>query len=54
MSLAPYYIDKARLGFGFEYKNITDAILKDGLWDLYNNFLLWSNCADFMLRRKLF
>ena len=45
MSLAPYYIDKARLGFGFGHKNITDAILKDGLWDPYNNYAM-GNCAE--------
>ena len=33
MSLAPYYIDKSRAGMGFGHQKLTDAILKDGLWD---------------------
>ena len=47
MSLAPYYIDKARLGFGFGHKNITDSILKDGLWDPYNDYAM-GNCAEIL------
>lgn len=33
MSNAPYYLDKARAGFGYGHQTVTDSILKDGLWD---------------------
>lgn len=33
MSNAPYYLEKARSGFGYGHQTVTDAIIKDGLWD---------------------
>ena len=33
MSNAPYYLDKARAGYGYGHQTVTDAIIKDGLWD---------------------
>ncbi len=38
MSNIPYYLDKARGGYRLGNGQITDGILKDGLWDPYNNY----------------
>ena len=53
MSLAPYYINKARLGLGFGHKNLTDSILKDGLWDPYNDYAM-GNCAEVLCKEENF
>ena len=37
MSNIPYYLDKARSGYRLGNGNIADGILKDGLWDPYND-----------------
>lgn len=37
MSNIPYYLDKARLGMRLGHGQITDGIIKDGLWDPYSN-----------------
>lgn len=33
MSNAPYLLEKARAGFGYGHQQVTDCVLKDGLWD---------------------
>ncbi len=38
MSNIPYYLDKARSGYRLGNGQISDGILKDGLWDPYNNY----------------
>ena len=38
MSNIPYYLDKARTGYRLGNGNIIDGILKDGLWDPYNDY----------------
>lgn len=38
MSNIPYYLDKARAGMRLGHGQITDGIIKDGLWDPYNNY----------------
>ena len=38
MSNTPYYLDKARTGLRLGHGQITDGIIKDGLWDPYNNY----------------
>ena len=38
MSNAPYLLDKARFGYRLGHGVLTDSLLKDGLWDVYNNF----------------
>lgn len=45
MSRAPHYLDKSRGGTIFGHSTIIDSILKDGLWDPYNNFAM-GNCAE--------
>ena len=36
MSNVPYYLTKGREGFGYGHQKVEDAIIKDGLWDVYN------------------
>ena len=38
MSNVPYYLDKARNGYRLGNGQLTDGLLKDGLWDVYNNY----------------
>ena len=38
MSNVPYYIDKARSGYRLGHGQLTDGMLKDGLWDVYNDY----------------
>lgn len=38
MSNIPFYLDKARFGYKLGNGQLTDGLLKDGLWDVYNNF----------------
>mmetsp|Transcript_18248 Transcript_18248/g.25555 ORF Transcript_18248/g.25555 Transcript_18248/m.25555 type:complete len:427 (+) Transcript_18248:103-1383(+) len=45
MSNVPFYLDKARYGYKYGHGQITDGILKDGLWDVYNDFHM-GNCAE--------
>ena len=33
MSNAPYLLEKARAGLGYGHQQVTDCVLKDGLWD---------------------
>ncbi len=38
MSNAPYMLDKARTGYGFGHGTLVDSMIKDGLWDVYNDY----------------
>jgi acetyl-CoA C-acetyltransferase len=42
MSNVPYYLDKARNGYRLGNGQITDGLLKDGLWDVYNDYHMGS------------
>lgn len=42
MSNVPYYLDKARTGYRLGDGQITDGLVKDGLWDVYNNYHMGS------------
>lgn len=42
MSNAPFLIEKARTGFKMGNSNLIDSMIKDGLWDVYNNFHMGS------------
>jgi acetyl-CoA C-acetyltransferase len=42
MSNVPFYLDKARKGYGLGHGQITDVLIKDGLWDVYNDFHMGS------------
>ena len=38
MSMAPYYLDKARTGYRMGHGTIKDHMINDGLWDIVNDF----------------
>ncbi len=38
MSMAPYYLEKARFGFRMGQGKIEDHMVHDGLWDIVNDF----------------
>jgi acetyl-CoA C-acetyltransferase len=38
MTRAPYLLDKARQGYRLGHAELVDSLVKDGLWDVYNNF----------------
>src|SRR5476651_2508671 len=42
MSNVPYYLDKARNGYRLGNGEIIDGLVKDGLWDVYNNYHMGS------------
>ena len=45
MSLAPYYLQKARTGYRMGNGELIDGMVLDGLWDPYNNMHM-GNCAE--------
>jgi len=45
MSKAPYILEKARNGYRLGNGEIIDSMVKDGLWDVYNNIHM-GNCAE--------
>ena len=42
MSNTPYLLEKARLGYKMGNAELVDSMIKDGLWDVYNNFHMGS------------
>ncbi len=38
MSNSPYYLDRARTGYNFGHATLVDGMIKDGLWDVYNDY----------------
>lgn len=38
MSNAPYILEKARSGYRMGHAQLVDSMIKDGLWDVYNDF----------------
>jgi acetyl-CoA C-acetyltransferase len=56
MSNAPYLIEKARTGYRMGHGMLVDSMIKDGLWDVYNDFHMGSAaelCAqEFNISRK--
>ncbi|PSR52410.1 acetyl-CoA C-acyltransferase [Adhaeribacter arboris] len=49
MSNVPYYLDKVRFGTKLGHGQMTDGLLKDGLWDVYNDFHM-GNAAEHTAR----
>jgi acetyl-CoA C-acetyltransferase len=45
MSRAPYLLDKARTGYRMGNGELIDSMIRDGLWDVYNNVHMGS-CGD--------
>jgi acetyl-CoA C-acetyltransferase len=38
MSRTPYLLERARQGYRLGHAELTDSLIKDGLWDVYNQF----------------
>ena len=45
MSNVPYYLDKARFGAKYGHGAMIDGLMKDGLWDPYNDYAM-GNAAE--------
>lgn len=45
MSSVPYYVPKARYGYGYGHGELVDGMVKDGLTDAYNHAVM-GVCAD--------
>ena len=45
MSLAPYLLPKARTGYRLGNGELVDSMIRDGLWDVYNNVHM-GTCGD--------
>ncbi|MBI3193394.1 MAG: acetyl-CoA C-acetyltransferase [Ignavibacteriae bacterium] len=45
MSNTPYLLEKARTGYRMGHGQVVDSMVKDGLWDVYNNFHM-GNAAE--------
>ncbi|MCX6351527.1 MAG: acetyl-CoA C-acyltransferase [Bacteroidetes bacterium] len=45
MSNVPYYLEKVREGYKMGHQQVTDGMVKDGLWDVYNNYHM-GNAAE--------
>lgn len=53
MTNAPYVLEKARSGFRMGHGELIDSMIKDGLWDPYNNIHM-GNCAELCAREYKF
>ncbi len=42
MSNTPYYVEKARSGYKLGHGQFTDGLIRDGLWDVYNDYHMGS------------
>ena len=49
MSAAPYLLDRARAGYRLGHASLVDSMIKDGLWDVYNDMHMGS-CAELLAR----
>ena len=49
MSNAPYLLEKARFGYRMGHAELVDSMIRDGLWDVYNNFHM-GNAAELCAR----
>ena len=56
MTRAPYLLEKARQGYRLGHAELVDSLIKDGLWDVYNNFHMGSGgelcAAKYRLTRR--
>ena len=56
MTRAPYLLEKARQGYRLGHAELVDSLVKDGLWDVYNNFHMGSGgelcAAKYKLTRR--
>jgi acetyl-CoA C-acetyltransferase len=49
MSAAPYLLDRARAGYRLGHGSLVDSMVKDGLWDVYNDMHM-GNCCELLVR----
>lgn len=49
MSNTPYLLEQGRTGFRLGHGKLTDSLVKDGLWDVYNDFHM-GNAAELCAR----
>src|SRR5690606_18089080 len=49
MSQAPYLLPKLREGLRMGHGELIDSMIKDGLWDVYNNFHM-GNATELCVR----
>lgn len=56
MTGAPYLLPRARQGYRLGHGEVVDSLVKDGLWDVYNNFHMGKGgelcAAKYHLRRE--
>ena len=50
MSNAPYLLEKARFGYKLFDSQLVDAMVRDGLWDIFNNFHM-GNTGEIVAQR---
>src|SRR6266699_3412341 len=53
MSRAPYLLEKARSGYRMGNGELVDSMIKDGLWDVYNNVHM-GTCGDLCAEKYSF
>jgi acetyl-CoA C-acetyltransferase len=51
MTNAPYLLEKARFGYKLFDSSLVDAMVRDGLWDIYNNFHM-GNTGEIVAQRN--
>lgn len=49
MSQTPYLLEKARTGYRMGHGSLVDSMIKDGLWDVYNDYHM-GNAAELCAR----
>ena len=53
MSLAPHLLEKSRGGYRLGHAEVSDSMVKDGLWDVYNQFHM-GNAAELCVKKYKF
>ena len=53
MTMAPHLLENSRVGYRMGNQQISDSMVKDGLWDPYNNFHM-GNAAEVCVKEKHF
>lgn len=53
MTLSPHLLENSRTGYRMGAQSIVDSMIKDGLWDPYNNFHM-GNAAEICVKEKNF
>ncbi|CAG8439673.1 11546_t:CDS:10 [Acaulospora morrowiae] len=53
MTNTPYYVPKARFGYKYGDQTLVDGIVKDGLTDVYNNYLMGMAAEECAVDHKI-